>query len=109
MPEATVDKVSEKVVPISDKKEEEKVPEFDAKFPPIDKLGSHFYDNEAGTFWVGIPLNNDPLVLVAVLDAQKLPMLNALGDFMVRQARRAELMGKPKQGGVVDRLRTMFK
>lgn len=102
MPEATQEKVAE-----AEQVKEAPVP--DIKFPPIDKLGSHFYDNEAGTFWLGLKLDNDPTILSAVVDAAKLPMLNALGDFLLRQARKAELMGKPKQGGMIDRLRSLYK
>lgn len=70
------------------------------KFPPLDNLGSHFYDNEAGTFWVGLNLRTDPLALPMVLDAAKLPMLQAMMDFRAREARRSSLITRVKETAV---------
>jgi hypothetical protein len=70
------------------------------KFPPLDNLGSHFYDNEAGTFWVGLNLRNDPVILAFTMDGAKLPMVQASMDFRGREARRQSLISRVKETAV---------
>lgn len=66
----------------------------DVKFPALDKLASHFYDNEAGTFWVGLNLRGNVMALPHVLDAAKLPLLDAFIDFQNREARKRSLIAR---------------
>ena len=66
----------------------------DVKFPALDKLASHFYDNEAGTFWVGLNLRGNGMALPMVLDAAKLPLLDAFIDFQSREAKRRSLIAR---------------
>lgn len=93
------------------KNEEVKVPkESELKFPPLDNLGSHFYDNEAGTFWVGLNLRADPMALPFVLDGAKLPLMQALIDFRARQAQKQSLITRVKDTavGMKEGLEKMF-
>lgn len=80
------------------------------KFPPLDNIGSHFYDNEAGTFWVGLNLRGDPLAMPLVLDAAKLPMVQAMIDFRGREAKRQSLITRVKEsvGGMKESLEQMM-
>lgn len=80
------------------------------KFPPLDNLGAHFYDNEAGTFWIGINLRNDPMVNALTLDGVKLPMLQASLDFRAREQRRNSLITRVKESaaGMKESLEQML-
>lgn len=70
------------------------------KFPPLDNLGSHFYDNEAGTFWVGLNLRGDVMVLPLLLDGAKMPLIQAALDFRGREARKSSLITRVKETAV---------
>lgn len=67
------------------------------RFPPLDNIGSHFYDNEAGTFWLGVNLRGDPLALPLLCDAAKLPLVQAMLDFRAKEARKASLVHRVKE------------
>ena len=85
-------------------------PLADVKFPPLDNLGSHFYDNEAGTFWIGLNLRNDPFVLTLTIDGAKLAMLQASLDFRGREQRKSSLITRVKEsvGGMKEGLEKML-
>lgn len=80
------------------------------KFPPLDNIGSHFYDNEAGTFWVGLNLRGDPLAMPLILDAAKLPMVQAMFDFRAREQKRSSIITRVKEsvGGMKESLDKMM-
>lgn len=101
------------VVPVPQTTQEpvkEPAPAPEVRFPPLDNLGSHFYDNEAGTFWVGLNLKGDPMVLPLVLDGAKLPMMQALIDFRGRQAKKNSLITRvtEKVSGIKESLDQMM-
>lgn len=96
---------------MADKKDKEDKPkEPEIRFPALDNAGSHFYDNEAGVFWVGLNLKSDPLVLPLILDAAKLPMVQAMIDFKTKEQRKFSLLNSVKNvaGNAQESLERMF-
>lgn len=91
-PAAVPDPAKEKVAEAEDRMK-------DVKFPTLDSLASHFYDNEAGTFWVGLNLRADPIALPLFLDAAKLALLQSSLDFRAREARKQSLIARVKESG----------
>lgn len=75
--------------------------------PKLDKPATSLYDNEVGVWWFGIDLKNekaDPISLMLILDQAKPGLLQVLGDWRIRQAKKDSLVIKTKDSvvGLID-------